>query len=70
MLKKAVKGKYSVYVNYYGDSQVKAEGPSTIMAEIYTLYADKSEQRQVVCLQLSKENKQTDGKVKVAEFSF
>jgi uncharacterized protein YfaP (DUF2135 family) len=70
MLKKAVKGKYGVYVNYFGDSQVKAEGPSTIMAEIYTRYADKTEQRQVVCLQLSKENKQTDGKVKVAEFSF
>ncbi|MDR0231022.1 MAG: DUF2135 domain-containing protein [Dysgonamonadaceae bacterium] len=70
MLKKAIKGKYSVYVNYYGDSQVKAEGPSTVMAEIYTRYADKTEQRQVVCLQLSKENKQVDGKVKVAEFNF
>ena len=70
MLKKAIKGKYGVFVNYYGDSQVKAEGPSTVMAEIYTRYADKSEQRQVVCLQLSKENKQKDGKVKVAEFSF
>jgi len=70
MLKKAIKGKYSVYVNYYGDSQVKAEGPSTVMAEIYTRYADKTEQRQVVCLQLSKENQQKDGKVKVAEFNF
>ena len=70
MLKKAIKGKYSVFVNYYGDSQVKAEGPSTVMAEIYTRYADKTEQRQVVCLQLSKENKQVDGKVKVAEFNF
>ena len=70
LLKKAVKGKYSVYVNYYGDSQVKAEGPATIMAEIYTRYADSTEQRQVVCLQLSKENKQEDGKVKVAEFNF
>jgi hypothetical protein len=70
MLKKAIKGKYSVFVNYYGDSQVKAEGPSTVMAEIYTRYADKTEQRQVICLQLSKENKQVDGKVKVAEFNF
>ncbi len=70
LLKKAVKGKYGVFVNYYGDSQVKAEGPSTIMAEIYTRYAGKTEQRQVVCLQLSKENKQENGKVKVAEFSF
>jgi uncharacterized protein YfaP (DUF2135 family) len=71
MLKQAVKGKYEVFVNYYGDSQVKAEGPSTIMAEIYSKYADKSEERQVVCLQMSKENKQTaDGLIKVAEFEF
>jgi tetratricopeptide (TPR) repeat protein len=70
MLKHAVKGKYEIFVNYFGDSQVKAEGPSTIMAEIYTRYSDKSEQRQVVCLQMSKENKRTDGKLKVAEFEF
>ncbi|GHV56283.1 hypothetical protein FACS1894182_02510 [Bacteroidia bacterium] len=70
LLKKAVKGKYEVFVNYFGDSQVKAEGPSTIMAEIYTHYSDKTEQRQVVCLQMSKENKATDGLLKVAEFEF
>ena len=71
VLEKAVKGKYSVFVNYYGDSQVKAEVPSTAMVEIYTRYADKTEQRQVICLQLSKENKKTkDGKLKVAEFEF
>jgi tetratricopeptide (TPR) repeat protein len=70
MLKKAVKGKYEIFVNYYGDSQVKAEGPSTIMAEIYSKYAGKGEQRQVICLQMSKENKAVDGKVKVAEFEF
>jgi tetratricopeptide (TPR) repeat protein len=70
LLKHAVKGKYEVFVNYFGDSQVKAEGPSTIMAEIYTRYSDKTEQRQVVCLQMSKENKQKDGLIKVAEFEF
>jgi hypothetical protein len=71
MLKKAVKGKYEVFVNYFGDSQVKAEGPSTIMAEIYTNYSDKSEQRQVICLQMSKENKAAEnGLIKVAEFNF
>jgi len=71
VLEKAVKGKYSVFVNYYGDSKVKAEGPSTAMVEIYTRYADKTEQRQAICLQLSKENKKTkDGKLKVAEFEF
>jgi hypothetical protein len=71
MLKKAIKGKYEICVNYYGDSQVKAEGPSTIMAEIYTKYADKGEQRQVVCLQMSKENQTTnEGLIKVGEFEF
>jgi Uncharacterized protein conserved in bacteria len=71
MLKKAIKGKYKVFVNYYGDSQVKAEGPSTIMAEIFTNYAGKEEQRKVVCLQLSKENKkEKNGMLKVAEFEF
>jgi hypothetical protein len=71
LLKKAVKGKYEVFVNYFGDSQVKTEGPSTIMAEIYSKYADKGEERQVVCLQMSKESKETkDGLLKVAEFEF
>jgi len=71
MLKKAVKGKYEVFVNYFGDSQVKAEGPSTVMLEIFTDYSDGMQQRQVVCLQLSKENKQEkSGLVKVAEFEF
>ena len=72
MLKKAIPGTYKVFVNYYSDSQVKAEGPSTIMAEIYLRYADKTEQRQIVCLQLSKEkaNQTSDGKLLVAEFEF
>jgi len=71
MLKKAIPGKYEVFVNYYGDSQVKAEGPSTIMVEIYTSYSGKEEQRQVVCVQLSKDKKaDKDGLLKVAEFKF
>jgi hypothetical protein len=46
-------------------------GPTTVMAEIYTRYADKTEQRQVVCLQLSKENRQNDdGRFLIAEFIF
>ena len=71
MLKKAIPGKYEVYVNYYGDSQVKAEGPSTIMVEIYTSYSGKEEQCRVVCVQLSKEKKaDKSGLLKVAEFMF
>ncbi len=71
MLKKAIPGKYEVFINYFGDSQVKAEGPSTIMLEIFTKYAGKEEKREVVCVQLSKERKATDnGLLKVAEFEF
>jgi len=69
LLKHAVRGRYRVYVNYYGDRQVTSAGPSTVMAEIFTKYADKTEQRQVVCLQLSNAKKR-DGKVEVAYFDF
>ena len=71
MLKKAVKGKYEVFVNYFGDSQVKAEGPSTVMIEIYTKYSDSNEQRKVICVQMSKNKKRTgSGLLKIAEFEF
>jgi len=70
LLKKAVKGKYRVSVNYYGDNQFTVSGPSTVMAEIYTKYADKTEQRKVVCLQMSKAQKHNGGMVTVAEFEF
>ncbi|MDR1172243.1 MAG: DUF2135 domain-containing protein [Bacteroidales bacterium] len=71
MLKKAVKGKYKVYVNYFGDSQVKAEGPSTVMVEIYTGYSGSSQQRRVTCLQMSRETKPAgNGLIQVAEFEF
>ncbi|MDR2039313.1 MAG: DUF2135 domain-containing protein [Bacteroidales bacterium] len=71
LLKKAVKGTYEVFVNYFGDSQVKAEGPSTIMLEIFTHYSGNREERKVVCLQMSKEMKRSaSGLVKVAEFEF
>ncbi len=71
MLKKALKGRYKVYVNYFGDSQVKAEGPSTIMVEVYTGYSGSSQQRKVTCLQMSKDTKpKGNGLIQVAEFEF
>jgi len=71
MLKKAIKGKYEIYVKYFGDSQVKAEGPSTVMLEIYTNYSTKNQKREVVCLQMSKDAKREEnGLVKVGEFEF
>ncbi|MDR1830654.1 MAG: TonB family protein, partial [Candidatus Fibromonas sp.] len=70
LLKKAIKGKYQVYVNYFGDSQFTSAGPATIMAEIFIKYADKTEQRQVVSLQMSNAKRRGDNKVEVAEFYF
>lgn len=70
-LKKAVKGKYKIKVNYFGDRQVKNEGPSTVMAEIYTNYSNGSQTRKVISLQMSGDMKSTvDGKVLVGEFTF
>jgi len=71
VLKKAMPGKYQVYVNYFGDTKVTEDGPATVMAEIYTKYAGKDEKRRIVCLQLSKVKKETDDDyIDVAEFEF
>ncbi|MCL2101705.1 MAG: DUF2135 domain-containing protein, partial [Fibromonadales bacterium] len=70
LLKKAVKGKYQVYVNYFSKREFAADGPSTVMAEIYTKYGDKSEQRQVVSLQMANVKRTNDNKILVAEFEF
>ncbi|MDR1811597.1 MAG: TonB family protein [Candidatus Fibromonas sp.] len=70
LLKNAVKGKYRVYVSYYSRREFTSTGPYTIMAEVFTKYADNTEQRKVVSLQMSNVNKRGDGKVEVAEFYF
>jgi len=72
ILKRAVSGKYRIYVNYFGDRQFTSAGPSTVMAEIYTKYADKTEQRKIVSLQMSKVSakRRADSKVEIAEFEF
>ena len=72
ILKKAVKGKYWVYVRYYSKSrdEFEAAGPLTIMAEVYTKYGDKAEQRKVIALQTSKRGASKLGGVQVAEFEF
>jgi len=70
LLKKAARGKYRVYVNYYGDRQVADAGPATVMAEIYTKYADATERRQVVCVQMSNAKKRDGNFVEIAEFEF
>jgi TonB family protein len=70
ILKNAVPGKYRVYVSYYSRREFTSTGPYTIMAEIFTKYADNTEQRKVISLQMSNVNKVGDGRMEVAEFTF
>lgn len=67
MLKKAIKGKYKIQTNYFGDRQINIAGSTAVMAEIYTRYASGLEQRKVISLQMPKDGK--DG-VLIGEFSF
>ncbi|MFC3561378.1 VIT domain-containing protein [Pedobacter jamesrossensis] len=67
MIKKAIKGKYKIEVNYYGDRQINISGPTTVTAEIYTRYATGKQQRKVIVLPMSADNK--SGNL-VGEFNF
>ncbi|MDF2187495.1 VIT domain-containing protein [Paraflavitalea sp. CAU 1676] len=68
LLKKAANGKYLVKVNYYGDQQFKFSGPTTVMAEIYTHYADGRQERKLITLQMEKGSRQEG--ILVGEFQF
>ncbi len=68
MVRKALKGKYKIEVNYFGDSQVKLTGPSTIMAEIFTRYNTGKQERKIITLQMQTEEEK-DG-IFVGEFNF
>ena len=67
MIKKAIKGKYKIEVNYYGDRQINISGPTTVTAEIYTRYATGKQQRKVIVLPLASGN---SGGNFVGEFNF
>jgi hypothetical protein len=68
LLKKAIKGKYQVKVNYYGDQQIKLSGPTTVLAEIFTHYADGRQERKLITLQMEKKGEQEG--ILVGEFEF
>ena len=67
LLKKAVKGKYKVEVNYFGDRQVKLAGPTTLMVEIYTNYGSARQTRKLITLQMQSSSQ---GTIYVGEFEF
>jgi len=67
LLRRAVKGRYKVEVNYYGDTQAKLAGPTTIMAEIYTHYGTDRQTRRIIPLQMQSSAERT---VLVGDFTF
>lgn len=67
LLKKAVKGRYKVEVNYYGDTQVKIAGETTLLIEVYMHYGTPEQTRSLVTLQLKRG---THGATYVGEFEF
>jgi tetratricopeptide (TPR) repeat protein len=67
LLKKAEKGRYKVEVNYYGDSQVRLAGETTVLVEVYTHYGTAQQQRSLVTLQMKPGS---NGAVYVGDFEF
>jgi Ca-activated chloride channel family protein len=67
LLKKAVKGRYKVEVNYYGDTQVRLAGETTLLVEVYTHYGTAQQQRSLVTLQMKPG---ASGGVYVGDFQF
>ncbi len=67
MLKKALKGRYTIETNFFGESQVTITGPTTVMAEIYTRYAGGEENRKVITMQMPAAGKEG---VFIGAFSF
>ncbi|WP_312344416.1 VIT domain-containing protein [Chryseobacterium binzhouense] len=71
LLKKAVKGKYKIKTNFFGERQNILSGPTTIMAEVYLYYSDGRQERKIAVFQSQKEKKQeNDSKILIGEFEF
>ena len=48
--RKAVKGKYQIQTNYYGDNIQRIAGPAMVMVEIYKNFGTAKEERTVIAL--------------------
>lgn len=71
LLKKAVKGKYKIRTNFFGERQVGIAGPTAIMAEVYINYATGRQERKIVVFQNQKENgNHDDDGILIGEFEF
>lgn len=71
LLKKAVKGKYKIKTNFFGERQNILSGPTTVMAEVYLYYSDGRQERKIAVFQSQKVNKkENDSKILIGEFEF
>lgn len=72
LLKKAVKGKYQIRTNFFGERRVTVAGPPTLMAEVFLRYASGNEERKIVVFQDAKGSNanSADGQTLIAEFEF
>ncbi|WP_344829820.1 VIT domain-containing protein [Chryseobacterium ginsenosidimutans] len=71
LLKKAIKGKYKIQTNFFGERQVGIAGPTAIMAEVYINYATGRQERKIVVFQNQKENERgSDDGILIGEFEF
>ncbi len=66
LIKNAIEGKYTVQTNYYGSSQQRIAGPTTIYLELYTNYGKKNEHKEVITMRLSSSKEVID--IGVLEF--
>ncbi|WP_346984212.1 DUF2135 domain-containing protein [Chryseobacterium sp. POE27] len=70
LLKKALKGKYKIQTNFFGERQVGIAGPTAIMAEIYINYATGRQERKIVVFQNQKEDDRNEDGILIGEFEF
>lgn len=69
MLKKAIKGKYSIQTNFFAERQMSITGPTTISVEIYLFYSSGKQTRKILTFQNNNANAGKDG-ILVGEFTF
>jgi Ca-activated chloride channel family protein len=71
LLKKAIKGKYKIQTNFFGERQVGIAGPTAIMAEVYINYATGKQERKIVVFQNQKDNERgSEDGILIGEFEF
>ena len=69
MLKKAIKGKYKIETNFFGERQMSISGPTTISAEIYLMYSSGKQVKKMITFQNNNPNGGGEG-ILVGEFEF